>query len=48
MPQWFDDWPSEDAARAQRFLAEQCRLAAAFPLPAGVRDLGLVVYVHEP
>lgn len=43
-PEQFLDWRPEDATAMRRFLAEECRLVACFPLYVESRDLSVWVY----
>jgi hypothetical protein len=43
-PEQLLDWDPEDAAAMRRFLAEECRLVACYPLYVESRDLSVWVY----
>lgn len=42
-----EDWEREDREAMQRFLDEECRVAARFPVPWTPRDLDVEVLVYE-
>jgi hypothetical protein len=46
-PEEFADWDARDAADFQRFLREECRLVAAWPLYVESRDLSVWVYRRD-
>jgi len=46
-PEDFAGWGSRDAADFQRFLREECRLDAVWPLYVESRDLSVWVYVRD-
>ena len=45
-PEQLLDWKPKDAAAMRRFLAEECRLVACYPLYNESRDLSVWVYVR--
>jgi mannosyltransferase len=45
-PEQLLDWRAEDAAAMRRFLAEECRLVACYPLYVESRDLSVWIYLR--
>jgi mannosyltransferase len=45
-PEQLLDWDADDAAAMRRFLAEECRLVACYPLYVESRDLSVWVYLR--
>ena len=45
-PEQLLDWDEKDAAAMRRFLAEECRLVACYPLYVESRDLSVWVYLR--
>ncbi len=43
-----EDWAEVDRRDMRRFLEEDCRVAARFPVPLTPRDLDVLVYRYEP
>jgi hypothetical protein len=46
-PEQYLGWDPADAGEFQRFLREECRLVASWPLYVESRDLSVWVYVRD-